>query len=303
LNRKTTITFFLFCYTVIFYGYALSQPDNDEKPNTDLEIELSCDKTEFIQGESIDVLVKITNNTNNTFRMRPPKHYIYDFNKDSTFTSQFGNGLIEIPPSGNYYYMLEPTSYLVFCGIDFSTHTLKPGNYEYYLSLFLGKEEFLSNKINIKVNPVPDSLVVAFNNLRYDPNEPYAIETHEEYAEKYIETYKGYIEMYKGTFYEQQYFFKLLVHPYFNSAIRNKDDAKDYREEAIKLNKEFILKYPNTSHAYGLFQVIMFNYTDNQALVEEILTSLKNNQPECKLLEVLRNQPGYLHKQLKHLLY
>lgn len=257
--------------------------------STSLEVTLSCDKTEFIQGESIDVLIKIKNNTNDTISISP-KHYLYDYNSDSTF-SNGGRGIIIIPPFENYYYMLDPSDWLLFLGrMDLTTFTLKPGNYEYYTSASLSNKKYLSNKINIKVNAVPDTLESAFNNLKYDKKNWTTIETAEKHLEKY-----------KYNFYATKFYRRVFDYGYYYNAIQNKDEAKDYRERAIKLYKEYILRFPNTSIAYGSFPVIMFNYADNQSLVEEILKSLKQNQPDCKLLVVLRNQSWY-KKQLIQLL-
>ena len=166
--------------------------------------------------------------------------------------------------------------------MDFITHTLRPGNYEYYISASLGNKKYQSNRINIKINPVPDSLKPAFNDLKYDLKNNITFETAEERLEKY-----------EYNFYATKFYRREFGYGYYYNAIQNKDDAKDYRERAIKLYKEYILRFPNTSIAYGLFQVIMFNYTDNQLLVAEILKSLKQNQPDCKLLDVLRHQSWY----------
>lgn len=295
MNRKIIITFFIFCYIVIFYGFALGQPDDSEIKDNDLKIELCCDKTEFIQGESIDLLIKIRNNTIDTINIGLPKHFLYDVVKDSTFSKNIGHShsSLFIPSFGTYYFILDPSDWQIFPErMDHSTLTLKPGNYEYYVSGSLNRKKYISNKLKINVKPVPDSLKKAFNDLMFKENNFTTLESAEQLLAKY-----------KGTFYEKRFYRKVFGFNSYYYAIQNKKDAKDYRKKAVNLYKEFILKFPNNSLAYGEFQVIMFNYADNQTLVEEILTSLKNNQPECKLLEVLRNQPEYLHKKLKHLLY
>ncbi len=256
----------------------------------ELEIQISCEKDEYIQGESIDILAKIKNNTLDTliFSLR---HYIKNFDTDSTFSSQ-SNKNIYLQPLGKYYFMLDPTNYIFFVGIDFPSMTLKPGYYEYYLSCILDRGEFFSNKINIKVNTVPDSLKAIFKELVFDPNKEYSLQVSLEQAERYV-----------GSFYEQQFYFNLLTNSDYYYALQDKSEFNNYREQVLELNKKFILKYPNSTLSFRLFQRIMHNYAANQKLVEEILISLKNSQPDCKLLEVLRNRPEYLNKQITHLLY
>lgn len=256
----------------------------------DLKIQVSCNKEEFIQGESVDIFAKIKNNTSDTLIISL-KHYIKNLDSDSTF-SNGSNKYIHLPPFGNYYFMLDPIDYIVFGGIDFSSMTYKPGHYEYYLSCIVDGEEYFSNKISINVNSVPDSLKQLFNGLVHDSNKNYSATYSLELAERY-----------NGTLYEQQFYFRLLKNNDYYYALQNKAEFNNYREQALELNKEFILKYPNTTFAYRLFYRIMLNYVANKTLVEEILISLKNSQPDCKLLDVLRNRPEYLNKQITHLLY
>lgn len=255
----------------------------------DLEIQISCEKEEFIQGESIDILIKINNNTNDTISVSP-KYYLYDLNSDSTFTSS-ERGIFMVPPMEDYYYLLDPSEWLLFMGrMDISTFTLKSGNYAFYMSASLSNEKYLSNKLIINVNPVPDSLQKIFNDLKYDKNSLTTIESAEQLLEKN-----------KNTFYEINFYRKVFNFSSYYYAIQNKDNAKDYRKKAVKLHIDFILKYPNTSTAYESFRLIMSNYTDNQTLIEDILTSLKKNQSDCKLLEVLGHNP-YLSDNIKNLL-
>jgi hypothetical protein len=80
--------------------------------NDNLKIELVCDKTEFIQGESIDILIKITNNKPDTITVIP-KYYLNDLNSDSTFKHN-GSAIGILPPYGTYYYMLDPADWYLF---------------------------------------------------------------------------------------------------------------------------------------------------------------------------------------------
>lgn len=268
-----------------------SKINTENSLNDNLKIELVCDKTDFIQGESIDILIKIINNKPDTIIVKP-QYYLNDLNSDSTF-KHYGGGVFILPPYGTCYYMLDPADGLLFFGrMDFTTHSLVPGNYTFFSSVENDNQKYLSNKINIEIDPVPDSLVQAFNDLKRYPNE---VQT--------IENAKNNLEKYKGTFYEKKYYVPLIYNGNYQNAVQNKTGFGNYRDEALRLLKEFIIKFPSSSIAAGLFRVIMYNFADNQALVEEILTLLKNNQPDCKLLEVLRNQPDDLYKQISHLLY
>ena len=295
MNLRYRLVVLIFLLTFGFTCLQAQSYENDSSLITHklivLDIEISCDKIEFIQGESINILVKIKNNSSDTLRISKHKYYFFDFDKDSTFSNYYDRGIVDISPFGTYYYMVEPLSYLFFRGIDLSTYTLKPGNYDYYLSKFLGKKEYVSNKINIIVNSIPDSLLQAFNDLIFIPNNPRSIETAEQLLTKY-----------KGTFYEENYYEKVMSYPVYDNAIQNKVEAKEYRTKAVNLYKEFILKFPNSTRAYLSFNKIMYNYENNQFLIEDILISLKNSQPECKLLEVLKNKPEYLNKEIKYLL-
>ena len=165
------------------------------------------------------------------------------------------------------------------------------GNYEYHISQFVGQYEFTSNKVQIKINSVPDSLQQALQDLKFNPNK---IST-----TKDIETL---FEKFKGTFYEQEFYNRLLRNTVYYDAILNKTKDEELREKVLKLYKEFIIKYCNTANAYSRFNWMMIDYNDNKAAIEEILTTLKNKKPDCKLLEVLRNQPEYLNKEIEYLL-
>ena len=258
----------------------------------DLTVELACDNTNIIQGKPFNIIAKVHNNTNKPIEIDAPIHYLFDFSKDSIYTNQYGAGRfgIQIPPQGNYSQFYDPQDYLVYNGIDFSSHTLYPSTYEYHISYFLGKDEFLSNTLRLNILPVPDSLQTVFDKLKYIPGKPHSMEDFENF-------YKDY----KDSFYGAEFMYKLLRTFKFIDAIRN-IDALEYREEALKLNQEFINRYPDTKYAYTLLQTLILSYSDNKILVEEIIKTLQREKPECKLLEILKNQPSYLNKKINYLL-
>ncbi len=263
--------------------------------NNDITVKISNSNPEIIQGKSIDICVKIENNTNNIIRLSTPKQFLYDILRDSLITSKYGHGVIDIAPHSTYYNLINPLHYIAHNGNSivpgypwFYWYT---GDYDYYISYFLGKNKFVSNRIRLKINPVPDSLDISFNKLKDHVGEKTLTATNEELFQKS-----------KYTFYEKEYFYKLLRNHDYWAAIQNKKNVQHYREMAKKLFKEFIIKYPNSADAYNLFKIVMYNFNDNKSLIEDILKTLIKDKPNCKLLEVLRNQPDYLNKQIKYLL-
>jgi hypothetical protein len=278
--------YFIFIAAFIFLNCFLIAQQN-------LSIEISCDKPEIIQGEYIDILVKVINKTNKTITMGAPNHYLYDYTNGLIYTNHFGEGhvQIDIPANGSFYFLLDPQGYLMFKGKDFSTNTFPAGSYDYYLSLFIGEKEIKSNNIKINVKPVPDSLKSDFDKFKYIPGRYFTVEDYEKLYEEH-----------KGTFYEKEFLDKLLCTYSYMEAIQNKEKAVVFREKATKLYKEFILKYPNTSQAYYLFSLIMNNFKANNNLVSNILSILKANDPKSKLLVVLRHEPEYMNKQIKQFL-
>ena len=281
---------FLFLLNFAFtYLNAQSVESNSLLKTQDLVLEVSCDKTEFIQGEPINILIETINKTEETIRVFP-NNYLYNKENGSTSKHSFDRGLT-IQPLEKYYLFIDPADWMMFLGSIDSAHSLKPGNYEFYVTTTYSNTKYESNKIILVVNPVPDSLLQAYNDLKYIPDQPRSIEASEKLLEKY-----------KGSFYEERFYDKVFGYGFYYNAIKNEEDFKDYRNKAINLYREFILKYPNSSNAYTQFRVIMYNYKDNALLVNEILSSLNYNQPNCKLLEILRNQQDYFYKEIKYLL-
>ena len=283
---------FLFIYPLIFITPSL-KAQYEENDSTlqiqDLVIEISCNKTEFIQGEPIDILIKIFNNSNDTVNIYL-NHYLVNIKNGSTSKHSFDRG-ITIHPLKKCYLFIDPAAWMMFLGSIDSAHSLKPGNYKFYVTTTYSNTKYESNKIILVVNPVPDSLLQAYNDLKYIPDQPRSIETSEKLLDKY-----------KGSFYEKRFYDQVFGSGFYFYAIQNKEEYKNYRDKAVKLYREFILKYPNSSNAYSNFRVIMYNYKDNASLVNEILASLYYNQPNCKLLEILRNQQDYFYREIKYLL-
>jgi len=253
--------------------------------NTVLEIEISCDRTEYLQGEFITIVEKIKNNTSENIILGPPKHYLHDIDRDSLITSVYEHGILEIPANSQNDFFINPLGVLNYkdSGIipSYPWYYWYPGNYEYYISEFIDGKEYRSNKIKIKINPVPDSLLEGFNELKLR-REKISIAKDQLLLNKY-----------KGSYYEKEFYYKLLTDfGYFDNI----------NEENSKLYAEFIIKYPNTYFSYKIIDHLSSYYEKNKALVDSILIELKTKSPTCKLLEVLKHQPEYMNKQIKHLL-
>lgn len=283
--------------------YASNLPYNNLEEN-ELNVELVCKKKDFIQGELIDVLVKIKNLTNKNISLKIPKHYLIDKEKDTVINgiNSTSYGGYQLPPFGDYYLTLDPLSYIGYNEKDvfpgYPWYYWKSGSYEYYISFEIDGKPVSSNSLSINILPPPDSLANAFSDLKEDMNnipklnfENYQVEKYETLAEKY-----------KNTFFEEEFTYKLLKNTNYYFAIQNKDEAKCLRERALQLYKEYIIKHPNSNSAYTLFKWLYYNYHDNKDNIEEIINSLKISVPDCWLLLVLRNQPEYMFKELKQLI-
>ncbi len=253
--------------------------------NGDLEIEIYSDKTEYLQGEFINIVEKIKNNTNENINLGQPKHYLYDIDRDSMITSVYGNGSVEILANSQNNFFINPLGAVNYKDIgvipSYPWFYWYPGNYEYYLSQFIDGKEYRSNKIKIKINPVPDSLLEEFNTLKSNDEKIS------------IEKSRMLLNKYKGSYYEKEFYYKLLTDfGYFDKI----------NEANSQLYEEFIIKYPDNDFSYKILNYLSNYYEKNKALVNHIIERLKTKSPNSKLLIVLKNQPDYMNKQIKHLL-
>jgi hypothetical protein len=121
-------------------------------------------------------------------------NYLYNKENGSTSKHSFDRGII-IPPLEKYYLFIDPAAWMMFLGSIDSANSLNPGNYDFYVTTTYSNKRYESNKIKIVVNPVPDSLLQAYNDLKYIPDQPRSIETSEKLLEKY-----------KGSFYEERFY-------------------------------------------------------------------------------------------------
>lgn len=253
--------------------------------NGGLKIEIYSDKTEYLQGEFINIVEKIKNNTNENINLGQPKHYLYDIDRDSMITSIYGNGSVEILAISQNNFFINPLGAVNYKDIgvipSYPWFYWYPGNYEYYLSQFIDGKEYRSNKIKIKINPVPDSLLEEFNTLK-SQDEKIS-----------IEKARTLLNKYKGSYYEKEFYYRLLTNfGYFDNI----------NEANSQLYEEFIIQYPDNDFSYKILNYLSNYYEKNKTLVDRIIESLKTKSPNSKLLMVLKNEPDYMNKKIKHLL-
>jgi hypothetical protein len=280
---------------------------NNIQSENKLDVKIESDKKDFVKGKFINVLVKVKNISADTIKLSFPEQHLYSYEESKTinyYPSSTDLPFIAIPPFQEYIYSIDP---LMFINHKKEDRGLLPGlpwyywpvgEYDYYITYKINNVEYNSNRIPINIKPVPDSLIIAFEDLKDDINNPPILNPLTYRTDKY----ESLFEKYKGTFYEKEFLYKLLTNWNYTNAIYNKEEAKILRSRALELYKKFILKYPNTSEAYDLFSNLVGNYNENNELVAEILDNLRTNNPKSKLLETLANQPEYMNKQIKHLL-
>jgi hypothetical protein len=269
--------YFIFIAAFIFLNCFLIAQQN-------LSIEISCDKAEIIQGESLDILAKIKNNSDHDIKIGSTKHYLYDLNSDSLRINNFDpHSIIEIPAHVQFSFFIDPLHYIAYNGNGivpgYPWFYWYAGNYDYYIDISGGSNQIKSNKIHIIVNPVPDSLLQAFEELK-------------DYVRKAKtgREWKTLLEKHRGSYYEKEFYYRYLTSSECSGNLGTNE------------KKEFVIRYPNTALSYSIFNSLVDNYNNNKDQIEDILNHLKINAPSSKLLMVLRNRPDYMNKPIIHLL-
>ncbi len=303
LQRGMNISWELKQYTP--YGENSSKPSKDlftsinenAHLNNDIfEVNIESSKNDYVKGELVDVLVRVKNNSTDTIKLGAADHHLYSYEESRTIDNKNSNykySYVLIPPHQDYVYLVNPLNFIahnkesIFPG--FPWYYWDEGNYDYYISYDLYNTTYISNKIPIKINSVPDSLKQAFEDLKEDLKNPATLNKYETLFEKY-----------KGSFYDKEFFYKLLKTNSFYYAIANEEKDRNLRPKAMDLYKEFIIKYPNCEAAYNLFHRI-YDYKNkgNEFLLEEIINLLKKKEPESIILKVLKSQQNYWTKDLK----
>lgn len=305
MKLRNWFTVFVSLLTFGFpYLQAHSSMNDSSLITQDLEIEISCENNSFVQGQLIDVLVRIKNNTGDTVKLYLANHHLYS-HEDSKTINSLRNTVdylsLIIFPHNEYIYLVDPLQFINYKKEDKGLLPGLPwyywpeGNYDYYISYKLNKVVCTSNKITITIEPPSDSLISDFEALKTDLKNPDLLNT-STYKFESLEHLYG---LYKGTFYEKEFLYKLLINWNYTYAIANKNEAKTLRSRAMELYKEFILKYPNTEGAIFYFGNI-YAYRDkgNENLLKEILTSLKNDDSANIFWRVVNNQKRYRFKDL-----
>ncbi len=267
-----------------------------------LNIVLSTTKKDYIKGELIDAFVIIKNNSGDTIKFNYSKFYLITDKSDTVSQEAIKDGSVAvIAPYSELKILMSPLESIAFKdddnreSADYPWYYWSEGNYKYYLSLTSGGKEYFSNKIPISIKPVPDSLVTAFNNLKRDIRHP-AMLSFDTYK---FEKYETLFEMYKGSYYEREYYHKLLFNRNYFDAIANKQEANKIRARAYELYKECIHKYPDSFTAYELFMKLLYPFETNKLIIDDIINTLKSKKPNSLLLQVLENQAKSWNKKLE----
>lgn len=276
---------------VVYSNDDINQPNqalfasitNENMNNGDsIEIILRLSKSEFYQGESINVLISINNYLNDTISLERNFHeYLLEaatnkMNDGGYYTSH--SRPIRIPPFGNYKSIVEVQG--VF-GSQ-ADNLLPPGTYEYWISHYVLKSrKIFSNKVRFTILEPPDSLKTQLEELLSHPP-------------KYrtFEEAKVLYERYKDSFYGGMALRKLLGYPSMEPTLR------------IELSKRFIVNCPNTTYAYYEFIKLTYSYDENKNVIEDIIKELKMKQPDCFLFELLKNRPDDIetYRKIKQLI-
>jgi hypothetical protein len=261
--------------------------------NDALRINITTPKTDFIKGELIDVLVDVKNNTSDTLEIINLKHYLHPIGTSESINGQFRDDRsIKISPNENYKLILNPLALINYKDDDKTVLPSLPwyywpeGDYEYNLSYNLNGKEYISNKLLISVKSVPDTLLLAFNDLKEDLKNPATFDSDHYKFEKYEKLF----EKYKNSFYAKEFFTKLILNWNYYDALYGKEKASILRVRAVDLVREFIIKYPNTETSQNLFMYLMNNYDQNRQIIEEIITSLKDTKENSYLLQIIVNR-------------
>jgi hypothetical protein len=258
---------------------------NNGNNNFDLTIESA--RSEFIMGEIPDVIISIKNKSNDTLKLDKFQQYIYSYDENRTIEGYKTDGMpyTILPPHQQYSFFINPMAFINHKN-EGNTPAIPwfywyEGKYDFYISYRNNGDTYFSNKILLTIDSLPDSLKEAFENLKYNIN---------------ITRPSGYYRMladkYKGTFYEQQFYYKLFVSPEYR-------EMNDTQQLEVK---QYIINYCNTESAYQFFHSLLIRYDKYQNLIKDILLELKKEKPDCAILKVLRTQPDYNYKQIKSLL-
>jgi len=256
---------------------------NPELLNDDIEISIKPLQEQYIKGKMINILVKIRNNSSDIVRLPKPKQYLYSYKNLETKQSPEEYLLVRtIPSHQDYVYLLSPVHSInskkegQVAGLPW--FYWDEGSYEYYISFKVNGTTLTSNKISIIVNPVPDTLVKEFEDLKDYPEKS-----------RTLNDYENLVEKYKGTFYEQEYLYKLLSTYDYYLAI-SKNNAGTLRQKALDLYKEYILKYPDTYAASVFFTDIYGGRDINETLLKEISNSLKKSGEGEILMKIIKQK-------------
>lgn len=248
-----------------------------------IKIELMLSKNEFFQGESINILCSVFNQSAMSVYIGGYEHHLLNLNTGKLYNSRENysrRSQTGIPAFSIEKSIIDPHDWLM--SDEYIGNPFPSGTYEYWLTEIINDRKIVSNKVRFTILEPPDSVKPQLNELIYLSNKSTP-----------LDEAKSLYEKYKNSFYSERALKKLLSYPNLETTLK------------LKLTKQYIISYPNSSKAVYLFLNLLGNHLENRILLEEIIENLKRNQPDCYLLEVLRSWPDNLDtkKQIRHLLY
>lgn len=116
MKPQYRLTLFAFFFNISLFFLQAQSIENDSALIIQrLEIVISCDKTEFIQGQLIDILVNIKNNSNDTIALPPFDQYLYSYKDAKTYKGDsMGSrlGSAHIPPFQEMMFIFDPLQFI-----------------------------------------------------------------------------------------------------------------------------------------------------------------------------------------------
>jgi hypothetical protein len=247
-------------------------PFDSENRSEEIELSLISEKEEYMQGETINLLARIKNNSDQQafLAMWPVYHLFF---KNEMKYIPVPEEYVSIPqilmPFSETLRMLKP----LLRGYKI----LEAGEYELFISFGYGIK---SNSIPIKITQLPDSLKKELSDMSIpDYNSPI----------KYDDYFRTKYEEYKDSYFAEEFLALKLTSFSFYDALKGEPVEGISKTEAQNLYKEFIIKYPNHPYSIGFFERL-YELSDNKEFVEDLITELKENKGSFLYQTLINNK-------------
>lgn len=284
-------TIYIACFICItFMINASSGIDKPIFTGRDISIRIISNTSEIVKGQLFDVLIDIKNNSAEPIELNNLKHYLVIKNSSTTINNQFKDERkIKIVPFENFKLIVNPLSSINYKIEDKTGLPSLPwyywpeGEYEYYISYEVGERDHCSNRIPIIIKDIPDSLQESFGDLKENLQNPATLNFNTYKFDKY----EALFDKYKNSFYNKEFYSKLLTNRNYYYAIHNKEEAKILRDIALKLCKDYIINYPESETSQNLFLRLIRNYEQNKMVIDDIVISLRKEKSDSYLLQFI----------------